>query len=536
MDGSPHFVTPKRGGEDIGYSGLDKGSSPRRVRRSLLVSASYSAAEIDNSIGKEAYSYYFVARAFAPLLGRLGATSGITRPESRLDYAVWRAERQGLEAIHLSFLPVHLAYLSSRVPNVAFPSWEFPDIPSVDLAGNPRNNWARIANHFSLIVCHSRTAREAFLKAGVTAPVRLVPVPLQSHYFSLPQWEPGQSMTLDCPCFELPEPRPTTETLADAAEELGGLGARGTSRHAYRRFVKPYLAGFLDRSIWRAACAAGLVPKRRPEEDIPCKLRPSVRLSGIVYTTIFNPFDPRKNWQDLLTSFLLAFREQADVTLVVKLAIRPAMLRQGLLEVFEFYRNSGLSHRCKVVLIWSYLSEPQMLGLTRASTFYVNASRAEGSCLPLQNFLASGRPGIAPVHSGLADYFDEHVGFAVESHPEPAAFPHDPEKRLLTSWHRLVWSSLHEQLIASYRFVRDGYQHYRAMGERARQSMEEYSREEAVWPKLSEALESVSKQLANGGVHPAATSIRPGPTNITAGKNSEAQSVFLDGVQMSAWY
>src|SRR5262249_36047992 len=179
----------------------------------------------------------------------------------------------------------------------------------------------------------------------------------------------------------------------------------------------------------------------------------------------------------------------------------------------------GFSHRCKVVLIWSYLTEPQMLGLTRASTFYVNASRAEGSCLPMQNFLASGRPGIAPVHSGLADYFDEHVGFAVKSHPEPAAFPHDPEKRLLTSWHRLVWSSLYEQLIASYRFVRDGYQQYRAMGERARQCMAEYSSEEAVWPKLSEALESVSKQLANGGAHPPPPSLPPRLPNPTPPPN-----------------
>jgi hypothetical protein len=134
-----------------------------------------------------------------------------------------------------------------------------------------------------------------------------------------------------------------------------------------------------------------------------------------------------------------------------------------------------------------------MRELAQATTFYLNASRAEGSCLPLQNLLAAGRPAVAPVHSGMADYFDEHIGFTVESHPEPAPFPHDPDGRLTTSWHRLVWKSLHDQLKASYRFVLDGYEEYRAMGLRARQCITEYASEQAVWPKLSAALDLVHR-------------------------------------------
>jgi glycosyltransferase involved in cell wall biosynthesis len=459
--------------------------------RALIVSSSYSSEEMAQSIGKEAYSYRFVAQAFAPLLERLGHVTEITRPESRLDYALWRAERQGHAGAHLSFLPLHLTYLSSRAPNVAFPSWEFPDIPATNLGGNPRNNWARIANHFSLIVCHSQCVRNAFRRAGVNTPLRVIPIPVPDAYFRLPLWEPRQATVLDCPCFELPQPEGATESLAETTTQIAGLGLKDHGRHAYRRFLKPYISGFLDRHIWHVARAAGLVRARRPEDEIACKVSPSVHLSGVVYTTVFNPFDPRKNWQDLLTAFLTAFADTLDVTLVVKLVLRPEMLRSGLLEIFEFYRKSGLQHRCKVVLIWSYLSDPQMRTLTRASTFYLNTSRAEGSCLPLQSFLAAGRPGIAPVHSGLADYFDEHLGFVVDSHPEPAAFPQDPDAHLATSWHRLVWSSLFEQLQASYRFVRDGHEQYPLMGLRARQAMEDYASAEAVQPELSRAIDSV---------------------------------------------
>jgi glycosyltransferase involved in cell wall biosynthesis len=384
-----------------------------------------------------------------------------------------------------------MTYLSSRAPNVLFPSWEFPDIPSTDLDDNPRNNWARIGNQASAIVCHSRCARDAFIEAGVTTPLHLVPIPVPKPYFELPAWEPNSSITLESPCFELPDHEPARETLADAAEKLEGLSMRARARRVYSRLVKPLIPTTVDRQVWHIACAAGLVPPRRPEDEIPCTLRPRTRLSGIVYTTIFNPFDPRKNWQDILTSFLIAFAEQPDVTLVMKLVLRPQMLRSGLLEVFEFYRKSGLEHRCKVVVIWPYLSDEDMMALARASTYYVNASRAEGSCMPLQNTLAAGRPGIAPVHSGMADYFDEHIGFAVDSHPEPAAFPHDPEKRLRTIWHRLVWQSLHDQLAESYRFVKDGCEQYLAMGARARQAMEDFAGEEAVLRKLTEAIDSL---------------------------------------------
>jgi glycosyltransferase involved in cell wall biosynthesis len=442
-------------------------------------------------VGKEAYSYHFVAQAFTPLLERLGSVSEITRPESRLDYALWRAQRDGRAGVHLSFLPIHSGYLSSRAPNVAFPSWEFPDIPTTNLGGNPRHNWARIAQYFDAIVCHSRCARDAFRRAGIATPATVVPIPVPASYFDLPRWQPNDTVVLDHPCFELPQHEEAEESLAETTAKLTGLSWRQHGRNAYRRFIKPCVPGQADRYIWYAARAAGLVRKRRAEDEIPCRLSKQVRLSGVVYTTVFNPFDPRKNWQDLLTAFLLTFANRAGVTLVMKLVLRPEMLRPGLLEIFEFYRNAGIDHACKIVLIWSYLSDHDMLELTRASTYYVNTSRGEGSCLPLQNFLAAGRPGIAPVHSGLADYFDENVGFVVDSHPEPAAFPQDPDKRLRTSWHRLVWSSLCAQLSASYRLVHSTDDTYPAMGLRARQGMADFASAESVWPLLVNALDPV---------------------------------------------
>ena len=156
-------------------------------------------------IGREAYSYRFVFDAFAPLLGRWGRTIEVTQAESRLDYALWRARQQHLEPVHLSFLPLHLTYLTHRAPNVAFPFWEFPDLPNRAFDNNPRNNWVHVADHLDLIVTASRFTRDAFVRAGVRTPIKVVPVPIAAEYFSTPAWQPGQRTVIESPCYVFPQ-------------------------------------------------------------------------------------------------------------------------------------------------------------------------------------------------------------------------------------------------------------------------------------------------------------------------------------------
>src|ERR1700687_281288 len=104
--------------------------------RAVIVSSTYSDAEMRAKIGREAYSYRFVYRAFAPLLERWGRTSEVTRPESRLDHALMKARQKGLDPVHLSFLPLDRTYLTSKAPNIVFPFWEFPDVPDRAFALN----------------------------------------------------------------------------------------------------------------------------------------------------------------------------------------------------------------------------------------------------------------------------------------------------------------------------------------------------------------------------------------------------------------
>jgi hypothetical protein len=464
-----------------------------RSQNALVVSTMYTDSELPSQIGREAYSYRFVQRAFGPLLQRWGKVVEINRAESRLDYALMKVRHEHLRPLHLSFLPLHLTYLTHQAPNIVFPFWEFPDIPNRSFNHSLRNNWVHVAEHVDLLLTACTATREAFVSAGVQTPIRVVPVPIPNCYFQAADWRPDQKVVLDCPAYVLPGPVATSPPAEPSAWEparADGLSWKARAKQAYKWYVKPRVPRALDRYMAlgvRALAASRAAQKAK--EVILMPLQPNLELSGIVYTTILNPFDLRKNWQDLLSALLLGLGERPDVTLVFKLVVCPELTPQAVNGMLDFYHQLGLDHRCKVVFLPHYLSEEQMARLAEASTYYVNPARAEGACLPLQNFLAARRPGITPLHTAMLDYFDEELGFLVESHPEPASWPHDPKGRISTRWHRLVWQSLHDQLRASYDTVRQNLSRYRAVAARGRERMQDYASQERVWPRLAAALD-----------------------------------------------
>jgi hypothetical protein len=463
----------------------------------VLVTSMYSENDLARLLGRDAYSYRYVYRAFAPLLARWGRHREASGPRGVLEHAVAEARRQQYQPIHLSFLPLHLMEVVPYVPNIAVPAWEFPDIPSFDLENDPRQNWARRAEQMDLIITHTQFARAAFLRAGVRTPVQVVPVPVPEAYFQVPDWQPGQRMGLDCPCYIFPQPvalpRPPRPWVSS---ETGHLPARLSLRQLYKRCIQAMPQRFgkavhLSARAVRAALWSARQVFRETDIRELYPPRPNLELSGVVYTTILNPFDARKNWQDLLSGYLLALKDYEDATLLVKLVVSADWEAAALAEMFAFYRSTGLGHRCKLVFVTAYLSEAQLVELARASTYYVNTSRAEGSCLPLQNFLAAGRPALAPPHTGMADSLNERCGFPLESHPEPAPWPQEIGGGYRTTWHRLVWQSFYDQLRASYETAKYHQGRYQALAHQARARMRELAGAESVWPRLAAALNSV---------------------------------------------
>jgi glycosyltransferase involved in cell wall biosynthesis len=268
--------------------------------------------------------------------------------------------------------------------------------------------------------------------------------------------------------------------------------AYAIARDTYRVHVKRWLSHEALEGITKSKVKALRLVGREPVV-VPDPLLPSnpLTIGGLVFSSIFNLGDRRKNHLDLLSAYLLAFRDRADVTLVIKLATNPTREHHEVGLFRHLYHGLGIEHRCRLVLITDFLTDDQMAELTRVTTFYVNTSKAEGACLPLQQSLAAGRPSIAPDHTAMADFMDDRVGFVPRTHPEPTYWPHDPDKKTETYWNRMVWTDLRDALLAAVDLAENDPDRYREMGELARERMAGYASREIVEAALREALESL---------------------------------------------
>ena len=469
----------------------------------VLLSSYNSGATEGSRLGTAGYSYDFVARLFSPLLQRLGTVVNIRDPKRQLTSAVEDARRQGLEPVHVSFHPFQDAHLSADVHNVVVPAWEFPDVPNVSFDGNSQNNWVETANRCSLLLVGGPFTARALDEAGVKTPIRIVPVPTPDSFFQLPGWQAREGASLDCSAYVLPQinaahPMRQPQRLSE--------GMRRSGLRAYRHLLKPCLPQRIEPVI-AASLRAGVAAWQA--QSLPYRRIRGLNLGGVVYTSIFNPDDGRKNWEDTITAFIHALRDCDDATLVLKLIARD---RRAVDRVLAFYHRLDVAHRCRLVVIPGFLSEAEMLELARASTYYLTSTRAEGNCLPLMNYLAAGRPGISPAHTAIGDYFDGEAGFVVESHPEPCAWPQDSRLRWRTTWHRLVWTSLVEQIRRGYQVAKSDRTAYDAMAQAARERMRQWAHPEAVWPHLRSAMEL----LTAGEESPSATASSASSTMAAA--------------------
>ncbi len=459
----------------------------------FLVSTTGCAGDIRRHMGSADYSYAFVLEALAPALERLGPWRVVPVPEASLAFAAKQAEAAGERAIHFSLHPPQNAYFTPAVPTVLFPFWEFPEVPNRDFGLETRQNWVRMCRGAGLILTACRFTADALERAGVPAPVAVVPVPVHDRAFQVPDWNPAWSWTITCRHLIWGGP-PTAapagqETPPPAPRRAGAVRRLARfAKSAYHRGIAPRLSQPTRERLRRI--------KRRflkqPEPSLPLLPSTPLTLSGLVYTSVFNFSDRRKNPRDLITAFLLAFRDDPDATLVLKLATSPTREFHELNELNHLYRSLGIEHACRLVVITDFLTDDQLDDLYRASTYYVNTSRAEGACLPLQRALAGGRPAIAPRHTSMRDYFDGEVGYVVRSDPEPTHWPHDPERRYETSWHRLVWSDLRDAFRESAEVALHDRDTYDAMAEAARKRLRECASVEVATDALREALERLA--------------------------------------------
>lgn len=418
----------------------------------FVVYAAENDDSIKTSLGVSDYSYYFVLKSYVPVLNKIGTVFILDNLEEQaetLGRLYQDCISSGEPLVLLSFTPPHFTETNQPWPSLAVFAWEYSSIPMGGWGGNSRNDWRTVLAEQGLAITHSEFAVSSVREAmGNGFPIVSVPAPIWDNFDSLYQpKQPGEAKTRSKLCYE--------GCLLDSwSLDLGDLSPQNKAEKI-PELVKQYAT---------------------PAQQ-------ELSLEGIVYTAVLNPIDVRKNWPDLLRAYCWAFREQDDVTLVIKATYFNVelVLDQFLWEMYQWQ-----PFKCRILIIHGYLDDEVFNHLIKASDFAVNAAHGEGQCLPLMEFMSAGIPAIAPDHSAMADYITPENAFVVKSSPEWIHLPHAPDLAFRTFRYRIDWESLRDAYRSSYELAKNSPAGYQAMSKNANRQLKEHCSRGVAERKLDE--------------------------------------------------
>jgi len=426
----------------------------------IMEHSTYDGESIGNNFGAAEYSYWFVRKAFRPVLQRFGVVIPVRNPATEVDAIHRSATAHGIQSVFFSFNPPHCSPVGLECPTVPVFAWEYDTIPIDIWHDDPLNNWRSVLGQAAAAITHSNYSVKAV----------------------------GQALQDDCPIWAIPAP------IYDA---------NGVAPESARGWRQPFdftlATGIaidsraIDLSLFNVARvdqqgtqALGLLERAAADlERKPQKLR----LSGVIYSSVFNPVDGRKNWMDMVAGFVWAFREIPDATLIVKVAHR--RMSEGVLPILFDLAKLG-SFKCRVIVIHGLLASEEYAQLVEATSYTVNTSQGEGQCLPLMEFMSAGRPAIAPRHTAMLDYIADDNAFVVDCSMRPAFWPHDIRQATRCRRYQPSFADLVRRYRESFEVARRDPARYGRMSVAARKAMKNFCSDEVVVAGLTEVFDHLT--------------------------------------------
>ncbi len=419
----------------------------------FLVHSETESGNIIKNLGASEYSYYFVLKAFRPLLEEMGLVVAVSDPAQEADRIWDNAARHGEDCLFLTFSPPHRSFIPARCPAIPVFAWEFDTLPTESWNDDPRHDWRVVLRQAGRAITHSNFAVQTTKAAmGRAFPVVSLPAPVWDGYAGL------------------------YDADASAVTQAASINVRG----------RVFDTRTLDLTPHSSAGRRLMGPPPLPPEAGTRETLHELILEGVIYSSVFCPMDGRKNWFDMICGFCLALGDREDATLVLKLTHHDCEL--AILAMLGDLAKLP-PFRCRVVLIDGYLPDASYMRLTSLSSYTVNTSHGEGQCLPLMEYMSAGKPAIAPTHTAMADYITPANAFLLTSTREPAIWPHDPREAMRTRRHRIDFETLMAAYKESYDVAKHDPARYAQMGAAAHHGLKAHCSLQVTREKLQEFLQ-----------------------------------------------
>jgi glycosyltransferase involved in cell wall biosynthesis len=424
----------------------------------LLEHSTYDESTVGSNLGAPEYSYWFVRKLFRRILNQIGVVIPVSDPVNYVDLIQDSARLHGQYSAFLCFNPPQYVPVDLKCPTIPVFAWEFDTIPNEAWGENPRDDWRYVLKRTGVAITHSSDSVMAVRRAmGTGFPVWSIPAPV-----------------FDREAFRAGDARGWCE----GAEIVVGMACVIDT-------ASVDLTPFRSNDSERARRALRLL---RHKASVYVGARDDLKLRGVVYTSILNPIDGRKNWPDMVAGFVWAFRNNPDATLILKLTHYDMV--SALHPVLEHIAKLG-EFTCRIVLIHGMLPDAAYGALIDSTSYVVNTSDGEGQCLPLMEFMSAGRPAIAPRHTAMLDYITERNAFVLPSSIRQSSWPHDERQVFRCFRHRIDFFALVEKFRASYEVGARSPEIYGQMSSAAVEALRRYCADSVVMERLRQVLAHV---------------------------------------------
>jgi glycosyltransferase involved in cell wall biosynthesis len=422
----------------------------------ILEHSTFDARTIGTRLGAPDYSYWFVRKAFRPMLERMGVVVPVSDPAHEVDRLSSNAASHGESSVYLSFCPPHGTTISAVCPTVPVFAWEFDTLPNEPWGDEARNDWSHVLRRVPAAITHSQFAVQVVRRTlGEHYPIWSIPAPMyQANVRRAPSargWQTPKTLTIsglaidsgtvDLSLFGVDRAR------TDGCQAIKTLAARVQSRgNKPLRFI----------------------------------------ISGVVYTAVFNPVDQRKNWLDMLAAFIRAFRDNPEATLVLKITHYDAVV--GVIPILCDLSKHG-DFKCRVLIVHGMIAQDEYDSLVDVTSYAVNTSSGEGQCLPLMEFMSAGRPAVTPLHTAMLDYVTRDNSFVMDSTLKLTSWPHDPRQAITCMQYAINFAQLVQCYRDSFEVAKSHPERYAAMSAAASAALCEFCSDEVVANRLKQVFE-----------------------------------------------
>ncbi|MDQ5927342.1 MAG: hypothetical protein QG554_2286, partial [Pseudomonadota bacterium] len=208
---------------------------------------------------------------------------------------------------------------------------------------------------------------------------------------------------------------------------------------------------------------------------------------GVVYASILNPSDARKNWCDIVTGFVSAFQNVEDAVLVLKLN---ELDSTNTFIHMTFMLKKFMWMKCKIYIFNGYLEDHDYDQFLDGIDYVVNFSTGEGQCLPLMELMSMGVPAISPDHTSMADYVTPENAYILPSFKTLSSWPHDSRLAFSTLSCQVSWEALRNAYTESYQRAKLHPSAYQVMSRAAMQGLAQHCSLKVATSTLAQVLTS----------------------------------------------